>query len=444
MKHERTIRITPLDPLMIRDGRPFGISPGIRARSLRIVTSSVVAGTLRTLLRKSLGGTVIENDTNKISSKQVAKVDVRGPLYVKGNNVFFPMPQDVGFYEGQAVVESSTTRQSEGKIMASIRRPMYREERNQVDSGFLGTGVTGLHEDKLWPVAMPDSIMKPLQATPACISSSLMIEWLCDKLDNRTWSRYIGQWKSDQAEEEEPKDNSNNIDDYFLTAFPKEVRTHTAIDEETNTAKNQHLFSTESIVLPTDVSLIAKINTSNIEQLENVQRPIDRLHSFGGKRRLAHFTELGITGDTESIWTCPDKILETIQKHPKFLRMILTTPAFFSKGWIPGWLDEHLRSTDKLYERIRMSNPVKLQLRWACVPRWEAISGWSYGEAKPKAVRRMVSAGSVYFFEVLDGDPVEFVEKFWLQSLSDRDRRKAFFDREDGYGIATWGIWKPQ
>lgn len=56
----------------------------------------------------------------------------------------------------------------------------------------------------------------------------------------------------------------------------------------------------------------------------------------------------------------------------------------------------------------------------------------------------MVPAGSVYFFEVSgDGDASELAKRAWLTSVSDYNRRKGAFDREDGFGMAIWGIWSP-
>ena len=52
MRLMQILRIQPLDPLMIRDGRPFDMTPGIKAYSLHDVSPSVLAGTIRTLLGK--------------------------------------------------------------------------------------------------------------------------------------------------------------------------------------------------------------------------------------------------------------------------------------------------------------------------------------------------------------------------------------------------------
>lgn len=105
---EHTIKIQPLDPLMIRDGRPFGKTAGARAHTLDTVTPGVVAGTLRSLLRQEILNKDISVSTNKKGSP-VSQITVRGPLYTLGESVYFPMPQDVGFYEPDASDQGAVT-----------------------------------------------------------------------------------------------------------------------------------------------------------------------------------------------------------------------------------------------------------------------------------------------------------------------------------------------
>ena len=79
---------------------------------------------------------------------------------------------------------------------------------------------------------------------------------------------------------------------------------------------------------------------------------------------------------------------------------------------------------------------VKLKLMGVSNQRWKAVSGWSLAAPRgPKAIRRMVPAGSVYFFKVVSGDASE-LSKCWLQSVSDGDQ-----ERLDGFGLALWGTW---
>ena len=72
--------------------------------------------------------------------------------------------------------------------------------------------------------------------------------------------------------------------------------------------------------------------------------------------------------------------------------MTLATPAIFHDGWKPGWLDDRSHGTP-------FAAGPTLKLVGVCIQRWRAVSGWSYKAGGPKAIRRMVPAGGVYFFE---------------------------------------------
>jgi CRISPR-associated protein Cmr3 len=77
-----------------------------------------------------------------------------------------------------------------------------------------------------------------------------------------------------------------------------------------------------------------------------------------------------------------------------------------------------------------------LKLVGVCIQRWRAVSGWSLAKPRgPKPIKRMVPAGGVYFFEVLDGNTSALAPN-WLRPVSD-DKQ----DRRNGFGLAAWGIW---
>ena len=52
----------------------------------------------------------------------------------------------------------------------------------------------------------------------------------------------------------------------------------------------------------------------------------------------------------------------------------------------------------------------------------------------PKAIRRMVPAGGVYFFDRLDDTNANPAEG-WLQPVSDDVQ-----DCNDGFGLVVWGV----
>jgi CRISPR-associated protein Cmr3 len=146
------------------------------------------------------------------------------------------------------------------------------------------------------------------------------------------------------------------------------------------------------------------------------------LHTLGGERRLAEWGAAEEAGGW-SVSRMPDDT-------PR-LRMVLATPAIFSRGWLPGWIDR------ETWEGTIPDTSVRVRLISAVVERWVPISGWSYGSKYygPKPLRRMVPAGSVYFFEKLSDAPVDG-EAMRLRSVCDREQ-----DKNDGFGAALWGIW---
>ncbi|MCI5151171.1 MAG: hypothetical protein D3916_17615, partial [Candidatus Electrothrix sp. MAN1_4] len=113
----------------------------------------------------------------------------------------------------------------------------------------------------------------------------------------------------------------------------------------------------------------------------------------------------------------------------------------------PGWIEE---TSDGLIGSPPCCPKIKLQLKAFISLRWEAVSGWDLvrnpqnkgkdtaekkGPGAARAVRRMVPAGAVYWFEVMAGH--EHLPELWLQPISDDEQ-----DRNDGYGLALPGIWK--
>jgi CRISPR-associated protein Cmr3 len=53
---------------------------------------------------------------------------------------------------------------------------------------------------------------------------------------------------------------------------------------------------------------------------------------------------------------------------------------------------------------------------------------------RPKAARRLAPAGSVYFFEARGATSA--LARLWLEPVSDLPQ-----DRNDGFGLALWGVW---
>ena len=148
---------------------------------------------------------------------------------------------------------------------------------------------------------------------------------------------------------------------------------------------------------------------------------------LGGERRLA-----ALQPEPEHVWPSPPPDwLERIARAGG-LSLTLLTPAIFSAGYRPGWLDGDLIGSPPAAPGLR------LQLRAAAVERWQPHSGWDLARWRPRPSRKLVGAGATYWFRILDGIDSGTMAALWLASVSDCEQ-----DRRDGFGLALPSPWEP-
>lgn len=411
------LAITPHDPIIARDGRPFGKDQGIRMRSLDWPYPSVLVGSLRTMLGKMNDG------FSDAKVKELLEITVAGPLPMKGTQLYFPVPKDI------------LARKIDGKMIAIPLRPAVMKDEEGCD----------LPEGGLIPAMLPTAIdedFKP-EKMPAFWSMNKMTAWL----SNQSGSDFplctnptTDKGEHDLAgEQDDDNKECNKEKSGFLKSPEKDERVHTGINSKTGVAAVEEglLFMSIGLDLATkekggSICLAARVGS--IGSIGTQITKLDEIHPFGGERRLAHWARI----EEPTGWSCPKEISSKLEQlGSNRIRMVLATPAIFSKGWLPGWLKDvngYLEGT-----LPGASDNLKLRLVSACVDRWKPISGWS-AEANsrgPKAIRRLVPAGSVYFFEIQNGNKASALAKnYWLESVCDDQQ-----DRKDGFGLVVWGIW---
>jgi CRISPR-associated protein Cmr3 len=152
---------------------------------------------------------------------------------------------------------------------------------------------------------------------------------------------------------------------------------------------------------------------------------------LGGERRLARLEPRPV--DT---WPKPPEGWIEGIRAAKGLTLTLLTPALFAVGYRPGWLQP---GSDGVLSGAPPGLPVlTLRLRAAAVGRWQPHSGWDLAAQVPRAGRKLVPAGAVYWLEV-EGEPsLEDLNALWLASLCDHPQ-----DRRDGFGLALPAPWDP-
>jgi CRISPR-associated protein Cmr3 len=203
-----------------------------------------------------------------------------------------------------------------------------------------------------------------------------------------------------------------------------ETRSHVALDRATLAADPGRLFQTEGL----DFSRRRKNDGRGFAVRDWVflcrfASPLAaRTVTFGGERRLSWLEP------------APAAALDAPPEHvaaiaaSRRITLTVVTPALFTGGWRPAWLDAA--------GEVPGIAGLRLRLRAAAVERWQGISGWDLAAWHPKGARKAVAAGATYWFDVVGEPPAGWASRLWLAPISDQPQ-----DRRDGFGLVVPGLW---
>ena len=212
------------------------------------------------------------------------------------------------------------------------------------------------------------------------------------------------------------------------------VRTHVRIAPETQTAAEAMLFQTDGYeYVGTGWSPDAAYEKPNGRSPLANRAPLSLLvdtdaelrggvDTLGGEARLVSWHQIA-----GALPRCPGELVKAVQAA-QACRLVLASPAMFAGGYLP----------DFTWLRAQFPN-LKIEVAAALVTRYDVISGWDFAIQKPKATRRLVPAGSVYYLTLKDSTPADidaFVRAVWFQNISDDEQT-----RRDGFGLAIVGTW---
>ncbi|MBS3932831.1 MAG: type III-B CRISPR module-associated protein Cmr3 [Truepera sp.] len=373
---ERVLEIQAFAPLLWRDGRPFAQAEGSEtaAQSLPLPLPSTVAGFVRTQVGRRLG---VRFRDDHSALQNLHGLQVCSPLLVRGDEFVLPAPRDAVVFEEKA---GQTTE-------VEVSRLRFADQ---------ASGGTNL----------PDG-MRPLVLDDERKAATGYTFW--SQKDMTAW--LLGR----------------DVIPRKIAGLPCEQRIHVGIDPASGKASEGVLYSVG--YRPLESLEDGQYHDWRIRARASLETEPEALGFLGGESRPVRVT---VRDELGKYWfDCPSEIKETVGSS-KRVRMVLATPAIFEHGWKPVWVD---RSGSGVQHLPRGLSKVRLRLVSAAVGRREAVSGWNLREDRPKAVRWMVPAGSVYFFEIEGGNPSDLLES-WLRPVSDNEQ-----DRKDGFGLALWGVW---
>lgn len=376
--------IEPQDPLIVRDGRPFGPNPGARARSLPFPFPSTTTGAARTRAGQDGNG--------RFDPAQVPKVErirVRGPLLIESTN-----DGDVARFLAPAPGDALPFDAQDGKL--SIRRlvPLVRP----------AGAVTDLDDKIPYLVGLTRPTEgKPAKKAPAFWYWETYEKWLLEPVDRTDKPATIG-----------------------VKELERDRRMHVAIDPATLTGRDGALFMTDGITFwrneSEDEILLSGARRLALAIAVDDPNGLPLTRGFGpmgGERRLMHWR-----ATDKTFPAIPPRLKEEVLKT-SHCRVILLTPAHFVNGWKPDCL-------------TKTQLGVSVELQAAIVGKPETVSGWDLKAKGPKPTRRLVPAGSVFFLKLTgnEADIGRWLDDIWFQCISDTDA-----DRGAGFGLAAVGVY---
>lgn len=414
--------IEPRDPLIVRDGRPFGPQPGARARSLRFPFPSTTTGGARTregLNKDGIFGPEQANDLMAEVVDRVRAIGVRGPMLVELDEDgeiarwLTPAPADAllleqlagtgGDKQGRASVAPAPAPPDAGATDRKARRKKTAMRRRLTPlTGYDGARYGGLDGLDLVGLASPDP-RKPCRDAPSYWYWSALEQWLRTPVEGAVAFADLGH--------DGPK---------------AESRMHVRIDPATGTSVEGALFQTGGL------EFARKGRSPGLGETLRLGLAIETdatkitpgMAPLAGERRIVAWRQ-----SARPFPYCPNEIRAAILASGH-CRLVLLTAACFTEGARPTWLCDPAAT-----------GGAKASLAALACGGYQVVSGWDLAagkEGQPKPTRRLVPAGSVLYL-CLEGDKQQietWIDATWMRCVSDKAH-----DRLDGFGLAALGVW---
>ncbi|MGC8654858.1 MAG: type III-B CRISPR module-associated protein Cmr3 [Candidatus Kryptoniota bacterium] len=380
----KDIFIEPNDVLIFRDGRSFSAGDDHLACGIFPPSPTNFYGAFRSALLSQHNASFSGNSfqTDESIASLVGSPEELGTLCIehfslarrsdKGLELLFPIPNDLLVTRGAETSNSTAARHS-AKFM--------RLTANQFGSAFKAN------------VPLDGMLLGW-----ALHNETDRLEYKPGFLDHNTFQRYLhGELPTNLVPARE--------------VFEKENRTGIALQKGTKTAETGKLYAVEFVRMNRNVGFAVRLNT-------DAELADSGLLRLGGEAKSAYYAMAAIPK------LSAERIKAMISETQSF-RLVLVTPAVFTKGWLPDCIDS---------DGSGQLGDCRVQLIGAAISRYQTVGGWDMMKNKPKQSWRAVPAGSVYFFKLLDGDVSSLFEFVFGKSICQDESW-----RKQGLGITYIG-----
>lgn len=397
--------IEPLAPLVFRSGKPFGSQAS--AADVIFPLPSAAAGLIRATSINQKQANLDEHSVKDVANQsyqQILSIKATGPYLAKFDEslqhieILVPKPADALYFEAQTDSDKENDTSAKVQLVRLAPKPLDADCGSDLPDGLL-------------PVQMDE----PIKGKP--------------KPGPTYWTlEHLKKWQAGSDIDMEALQREG------VSQLPIDLRTHVAIDSKSKASKTGQLFQTASFDF--GYAKIEGENTSgrSVWQdhrlgfiIQTDQNLDEDMVTFGGERRLSKFSSIGSSADfyDDSLEVLLNKINDA-----NGFRLTFLTPCIFANGYLPAWLD----ATTKKGTLPHTTIPVSLT---ACaIDKWQPVSGWDSILWKPKAMRKAVSSGSVYWFTLDSKLSLSDIEPLLYHVWSDDSQ-----DKRDGFGSAIIAPW---
>jgi len=182
-----------------------------------------------------------------------------------------------------------------------------------------------------------------------------------------------------------------------------EYKTGIGMDRNLRSSKEGELYRIETKRLK-NMAFVVKFSGLDVSAFNK-----KGVIKIGGEAKAARYVETN--EDTKIKYPSFDN-------NEKRFKIVLSTPAIFKNGWIPHWIDKNTFRGNY--------NGIKLKLLTAAIGKPVLVGGFDIKENRPKPMYKAVPAGSVYYFELLDGEMSDVISSFHEKALSDIMSKQGF------------------
>ncbi|GAB4390156.1 MAG: type III-B CRISPR module-associated protein Cmr3 [Thermodesulfovibrionales bacterium] len=224
-----------------------------------------------------------------------------------------------------------------------------------------------------------------------------------------------GYWLTIEGLERHLEGKEVNGEDLILTEklWKIDPRLGIAMNPGRRTAEEGKIYTTEAVALAEGVGFACAFSH------EKGDLPKDGLVRLGGDGR----------GATVMEYPYGREALGKPAPGWKRFRMIFATPCPSKEGWLPPLLKKEQEGY------VLTADGLRARMVSAAVPRYEVVSGWDVAKREPKPAVRMIPAGSVYWFETIEGDTSALVTLWEKGLIIDNDDRA-----REGFGRVWFAI----